>query len=563
MYLFLVDYSNISSEHLQKMFSQVLPEEDIVNCFSPSTLLKISEKFKPDLVVIDFTMVEADKVDLIETLRDKCPDTYILAMIETDYYDQLYQAIEKNLIDDYIVKPVSEDEFAARILITTRRKIFQQPLFATPLPKQPVDSNEQEVNIANIKESEEFDFLEATPAPTLFVESEEIKSSESEGYSAPRLEEEYYLKADNEELEEISFGEADLQLPNQASPDLETFDQDEKFENKDDLFIDQFALLEADEPTRSFAKEELPDTTKSEKELGEDYFNDLFLEQHDVEEKTEKNLEPELLPPAPPVFEGFDDVPERDIDISIKDFMPGESADQFLKEQETEAKNGFNEDLLDRFLGDEEEDESDEEDDYEEDSEPSGLSRFLAVFMNIVLALLLLMMASLSFFLIHNRVADGPPSLAGFTFYVMQDDDLNADANPGSLAVVRATDVTAISLGDIINFRSPVNPSATSTQRVVEINRDGGLKFVTSGDGAGAVQTTLVPAENVSGRVLFSVPFYGQMVDYVQTSQGLILLIFLPGVIIIICQLIKITRHISGNKRSDRRDRHREVVEEE
>ncbi len=563
MYLFLVDYSNISSEHLQKMFSQVLPEEDIVNCFSPSTLLKISEKFKPDLVVIDFTMVEADKVDLIETLRDKCPDTYILAMIETDYYDQLYQAIEKNLIDDYIVKPVSEDEFAARILITTRRKIFQQPLFATPLPKQPVDSNEQEVNIANIKESEEFDFLEATPAPTLFVESEEIKSSESEGYSAPRLEEEYYLKADNEELEEIGFGEADLQLPNQASPDLETLDQDEKFENKDDLFIDQFALLEADEPTRSFVKEELPGTTKSEKELGEDYFNDLFLEQHDVEEKTEKNLEPELLPPAPPVFEGFDDVPERDIDISIKDFMPGESADQFLKEQETEAKNGFNEDLLDRFLGDEEEDESDEEDDYEEDSEPSGLSRFLAVFMNIVLALLLLMMASLSFFLIHNRVADGPPSLAGFTFYVMQDDDLNADANPGSLAVVRATDVTAISLGDIINFRSPVNPSATSTQRVVEINRDGGLKFVTSGDGAGAVQTTLVPAENVSGRVLFSVPFYGQMVDYVQTSQGLILLIFLPGVIIIICQLIKITRHISGNKRSDRRDRHREVVEEE
>jgi signal peptidase I len=563
VYLFLVDYSNIASKHLQKMFGQVLPEEDIVNCFSPSTLLKISEKFNPDLVIIDFTMVEADKVDLIETLRDKCPDTYILAMIETDYYDQLYQAIEKNLIDDYIVKPVSEDEFAARILITTRRKIFQQPLFDKPLPQQPVDSNEQEVTTANIKEPDEFDFLEATPAPTLFEVSEEIKSTESEGDSVPRLEEEYYLNADDEELEEVSFSEADLQLPKQESPDLETVDRDDGLENKDDLFIDQFALLEADEPTRSLLEEELPGTTKSEKELGEDYFDDLFPEQHDAEEKTEKNLEPELLPPAPPVFKGLDDEPERDIDISIKDFMPGESADQFLKEHENEVETGFDEDLLDRFLGDEEEDEPDEEDDYEEDNEPSGLSRFLAVFVNIVLVLLLLMMASLSFFLIHNRVADGPPSLAGFTFYVMQDDDLNADANPGSLAVVRATDVTAISQGDIINFRSPVNPSATSTQRVVEINRDGGLKFVTSGDGAGAIQTTLVPAENVSGRVLFSVPFYGRMVDYVQTSQGLILLIFLPGVIIIIFQLIKIIRHLSGNRKSGRRGRYREVVEEE
>lgn len=566
MYLFLVDYNYISSEHLQKMIGQVLPEEDVVNCFSPATLLKISEKLNPDLVIIDFALVEKGKVDLIETLREKCPETYILALIEPDYYEHLYEAIEKNLIDDYIVKPVSEDEFAARILITTRRRKPDMPLFVTPIPEQPVEIEEEEFSAAELQVSGELDYQEtATPEPFLFEESTESKSTEPD-FFAPRPEEEFYGKAAEETIEAISPGEPDLELPDQPEFDLEIPEQPDlpdQVDQADDLFSESFGSLDAEEPSRGFTAEEKLEEPKSEKELGENYFNDLFLEDTDIEETLGKIPDPDSLPLAPPVFDEFDDAPERDINISIKDFMPGDSADQYLKEKETEATSNFNEDLLDRFLGDQEEEEDDDEEDYDEDDEPSGLTRFLSAAMNIFLALLLLMMASLSFFLIHNRVADGPPSLAGFTFYVMQDKDLNPDANPGSLAVVHSTDVTSVSLGDIINFRTQVSPNATATQRVVEINRDEGLKFVTSSNGTGAVQTTIVPAEDVLGKVLVAVPFYGRMVDYVQTSQGLILLIFVPGVIIIIYQLIKIIRHISGNRKSNRRGRYREVVEEE
>ena len=567
MYLFLVDYNYISSEHLQKMIGQVLPEEDVVNCFSPTTLLKISEKLSPDLVIIDFALVEEDKVDLIESLREKCPETYILALIEPDYYEQLYQAIEKSLVDDYIVKPVSEDEFAARILITTRRRKHSQPLFVAPLPEQPVISEEEEIVIAEPDEPEELEFQKTvTPAPSLFEESAEPKKDEPD-FFAPRSEEDYYSKASEEKFEAFSEGEPDLDLPEQPDFDLEIPEQPAQpgeIDQADDLFSERFGLLDKEEATSSFAAEEKLEEPKNEKELGEDYFNDFFREDNELEAPLGKTPDPETLPPAPPVFDEFDDAPERDINISIKDFMPGESADHYLKEKEVEPTTSFNEDLLDRFLGDEEEEEEeDDEDYYDEDDEPTGMARFLSVAMNIFLVLLLLMMASLSFFLIHNRVADGPPSLVGFTFYVMQDDDLNANVNPGSLAVVRSTDVTSISRGDIINFRTPVSPGATNTQRVMEINREEGLKFVTSGDGAGAAQTTVVPAEDVLGKVIVSVPFYGKMVDYVQTSQGLIMLIFVPGVIIIIYQLIKIIRHISGNRKSDRRDRYREVVEEE
>jgi PleD family two-component response regulator len=121
MYLFLVDYNYISSEQLQKMIEQILPDADIVNCFSPETLIKIAAKLDPKLIIIDFDLVPDDNISLIETLRESCTDTYILGLIEPDYYEKLYKAIERGLVDDYMVKPVAEAEFAARILITTKR----------------------------------------------------------------------------------------------------------------------------------------------------------------------------------------------------------------------------------------------------------------------------------------------------------------------------------------------------------------------------------------------------------------------------------------------------------
>ena len=559
MYLFLVDDSSVSSEHLQKVIGQIMPEEDVVDCFSPATLLKISEKLNPDLVIIDFSLVVDGKVDFIETLREKCPGTYILAMIEADYYEQLYQIIEKSLVDDYIVKPVSEEDFAARILITVSRRQIIKPGFAASLPDQLVASEELEA--VEVYESEEPDHQELMPTQSLFEESVETESTET-NIIVPRFEEDYYSKTE-EEFIINGFKEPDPQLTDQEDAVLKTPEPIDRFEKIDDLFDDNVGLLEDEEPTRPFIQDDQLEAPKSEKGMGEDYFNDLFLEQYEVEEKSEKPAEPDVLSPIPPVFDEFDDVPERDINISIKDFMPGDSADQYLKEKEDEVAVSFNEDLLDRFLSDEGEENEVVEDDYDEENEPSGSARFLSVFMNIFLALLLLMMASLSFFLIHNRVAEGPPSLAGFTFLVMQDEGLNADANPGSLAVVRSTDVTSISLGDMINFRTAVSLNTTATQRVVEINREEGLKFVTSGDGAGAAQTTVVPAEDVLGRVLISLPFYGRMVDYVQTSQGLILLIFVPGVIIIVYQLVNIIRHLSSNRRLGRGGRYREVVDEE
>ncbi|HED23931.1 MAG TPA: response regulator transcription factor, partial [Firmicutes bacterium] len=101
MYLFLVDYNFIASEQLQKMIEDISPGADIVNCFSAGTLLKVADKLKPDVMILDYDLIGEDRGDLLGELRAKNEQAHVLALIEPGSYDELYRAIEEDMIDDY------------------------------------------------------------------------------------------------------------------------------------------------------------------------------------------------------------------------------------------------------------------------------------------------------------------------------------------------------------------------------------------------------------------------------------------------------------------------------
>ena len=580
MYLFLVDYNYISSEQLQKMIEQILPDADIVNCFSPETLIKIAAKLDPKLIIIDFDLVPDDNIALIEELRESCTDTYILGLIEPGYYEKLYKAIELGLVDDYMVKPVAEEEFAARILITTKRKrsALQEPLrdkefYATP--DQPAERKATEFEAFKIfTENDQFEAesdLEKSLADDQSPPGDQAARKEDRvEVFKPLPEDDYFSKVENDYKKESSpepdFAIDDL-LYNQAKQnDLidETEAAEDAYSAADDLlsFSDENQQLTVEEPDN--------------KDLGEKYFDDLFLEEYDEKKELTEQEKPEKIDrpvtggiPPFPVDDDLQELPEmpnqaeRDISLSIKDFMPGDSADDYLKEHGAEEEISYNEDMLERFMADGEEDIDDDEEVYEPRRRgSSGGSRFLSVIVNLIFVLLLLMMASLSFFLIHSRITDSPPGLAGFQFFVMRDSEPNADVNPGSLALVRDIDPNSVEVGDIITYRTTPGSESTATMRVVEIKRDEALQLITRSDGPDAVQTFPVGASELVGKVIFSIPYYGKMIDYVQTSQGLIMLIFVPGVIIILYQLIKIVKHLAGNREEKRSGQGRRRVYE-
>ena len=709
MYLFLVDYNFISSEQLQKMIGQIMPGADIVNCFSTDTLLKISEKLLPDIIIIDYDLVEDDQAGLIESIREKSKGAHILALIDPDFYEKLYSAIGTGAVDDYMVKPVRKEDFMARIYIASKRKglaveelpkdtfhdtdqssvspeldydddseaageTFDEELFVKQvnagLETTPVSDHRPYYEDEQVFEDEETGDPEAeyiSPYEEVIKPSEELEAIEEEcpiiEEESPELDEETpainQVSSDSEEKHD-GFNEIELfeEEDSEKLPELEELAEDPVLDYETDYFapesgekdqLDAAAAPEADAPGY-----DLFDEKKAEK-AGQDSFTSLFGDEPDHKEPeqddenfksfedtkldeqeeaqddgvfSEESFEPKSGPgpavvkPAAEFLgedeeiqqEGsetvsdqefvdnqyFDDLfsdesPGESSAASMKetppDFeapgeiesstesvknsrgdrirysdLPGESADAFLygennNDQEEPDETPVEEPSEDKENETVEEPSEDKENETEDEikrrdrkkkdkSSKGWFSRFFSIFGNIVFVMLLLFMATLSFFLIQSRISGGAPQVAGYQMYIVLSGSMSPEFDTGSLAFVREAEPEQIVIGDIITYRTQPEANSLTTHRVVEVIRNDGLRFITRGDANNINDPNPVLAENVVGRVTGSVPYVGYILNYVQTREGLILLIFVPGVLIIAYEMSKIVKYLAQGQKS-------------
>ncbi len=182
-------------------------------------------------------------------------------------------------------------------------------------------------------------------------------------------------------------------------------------------------------------------------------------------------------------------------------------------------------------------------------------SIFLKIAGNVLTASLLVLLITLSFFLIQSKISGGTPALAGYKMYVVLSGSMSPAFNTGSLVFVKSTDPVNITEGDIITFSSANASERLTTHRVVGINRENDLSFITRGDANNVNDPNPVAAENIVGRVTGSIPYIGYLLGYAQTRQGLILMVFIPGFLILIFELRKLygymveakTNKLTGN----------------
>lgn len=163
---------------------------------------------------------------------------------------------------------------------------------------------------------------------------------------------------------------------------------------------------------------------------------------------------------------------------------------------------------------------------------------------NILTIFLLIMLFTVSFFLIQSRINEGAPSIAGYKMFVVLSGSMSPAFDTGSVVFVRETDPLNIVQGDIITFSSAADSDNLTTHRVIGINRQNGLSFVTKGDANNVNDPSPVPAENLVGRVTGSIPYIGYVFGFAQTRQGLILLIFIPGLLILLFEFRRIFSYL-------------------
>ena len=82
----------------------------------------------------------------------------------------------------------------------------------------------------------------------------------------------------------------------------------------------------------------------------------------------------------------------------------------------------------------------------------------------------------------------------------------------------------------------------------MDIPAEGSLSFITRGDANNINDPNPVEAERVIGVVKGTIPHLGYLFGFVQTRQGLILLVFIPGFLILLFEFKKIFGFLAESK---------------
>lgn len=174
----------------------------------------------------------------------------------------------------------------------------------------------------------------------------------------------------------------------------------------------------------------------------------------------------------------------------------------------------------------------------------STLRKFFNVVENIAFACILLIMVVLVYSMVQSRLSGGgPPRVFGYQMYIVLSGSMSPAFDAGSLIFLKPENPENIAVGDIITFRPPSGEGELTTHRVVQINREGGLSFITRGDANDVNDQHPVMADKLVGRVEYSVPYAGYLMSFGQSKTGIICLVMIPGALIIIFELRNLFRY--------------------
>ncbi len=168
------------------------------------------------------------------------------------------------------------------------------------------------------------------------------------------------------------------------------------------------------------------------------------------------------------------------------------------------------------------------------------------VFGNIFLIVLLLCAAVMVYILIKSDATGEVPELAGRRLYIVLGSSMEPTVTPGSLLVVKAVDPVDLKREDVITFIDPADPERVISHRIVQLD---GLSFITRGDANNVNDPEPVPAENILGKVEYSIPYAGHILNFAQTTTGLITMVLVPSLVIVLNEFLNLLRYATAREK--------------
>ena len=134
-----------------------------------------------------------------------------------------------------------------------------------------------------------------------------------------------------------------------------------------------------------------------------------------------------------------------------------------------------------------------------------------------------------------------------FKILVVQSGSMEPAIKTGSVVFVSPSDLYL--KGDIITFRRESSQREIPiTHRIVEVeNINGEIAYAVKGDANKYIDTEQVLNSEVVGKVNFTTPYAGSLINAAKTPLGIIFLIIFPALLIVSEEIMKIRRKTVKN----------------
>jgi signal peptidase I len=129
----------------------------------------------------------------------------------------------------------------------------------------------------------------------------------------------------------------------------------------------------------------------------------------------------------------------------------------------------------------------------------------------------------------------------GIKFYNVMSGSMEPAISAGSVVTVKP--VNSYEVGDIITYKSELyrelqNPPVTTTHRIYRLHETiDGIRYETKGDANDGADNNRLSEDLIVGKVILKVPLLGNLLEYVKTQTGFIILIVIPATLIIYSEL--------------------------
>lgn len=131
---------------------------------------------------------------------------------------------------------------------------------------------------------------------------------------------------------------------------------------------------------------------------------------------------------------------------------------------------------------------------------------------------------------------------------IVKSGSMEPTIHTGSIVVVKP--MASYQKGDIVTFGPDTKKEIPITHRIIEVRGTGAqMRFLTKGDANEDKDMKEIASREIIGKVLFSVPYLGYVIDFARKPLGFFLLIIVPACIVIVDELITIWKELRTGRR--------------